>query len=158
MGIEPATFQFAGRHSIHWATPARAAHYLFIYLCPISFLNLGALCFSALASSSLECLDVSFVFQSHLRFSLPHVFAVFLCLTLRMPQRGLPHAFCFWPLEGSCLGHGGGPYAPWDSFNFPDSALDLCTHRRPMGKSWQVGLVTGPPLNCNLLSESTCSH
>ena len=24
LGIEPATFQFTGRHSLHWATPARA--------------------------------------------------------------------------------------------------------------------------------------
>ena len=30
LGIEPMTFQFAGWHSTHWATSARAAMYLFI--------------------------------------------------------------------------------------------------------------------------------
>ena len=29
LGIEPVTFWFAGRHSIHWATPARAEVYQF---------------------------------------------------------------------------------------------------------------------------------
>ena len=32
LGIEPATLWFAGRHSINWATQARAACYIFVYL------------------------------------------------------------------------------------------------------------------------------
>ena len=32
LGIEPVTFQFAGQHSIHWATPARARTFFLIHI------------------------------------------------------------------------------------------------------------------------------
>ena len=36
-GIKPATFWFAGRHSIHWATPARASLIFRIQIIPFWF-------------------------------------------------------------------------------------------------------------------------
>ena len=30
LGIEPVTFQFIGRHSVHWATPARDQQWIFL--------------------------------------------------------------------------------------------------------------------------------
>ena len=51
-GIKPATLWFAGRHSVHWATPARALNSLFsnliFLLLPIS-LHLKILCLGLMA-------------------------------------------------------------------------------------------------------------
>ena len=42
LGIEPATLWFAGQHSIHWATPARATFiYLFYYVLLTMLLQLS---------------------------------------------------------------------------------------------------------------------
>lgn len=57
----------------------------------------------SLATSSLDCLDIFFPYQYYLRFVLPHVFALFLCLRksscllLTMPLKNLSHVYCLVP-------------------------------------------------------------
>ena len=66
--IKPATFWFAGRHSIHWATPARALPYFF--LVPLLFLLvffLLPLLWGLTVPDSCSC-----IFPSQLLPSLPH--------------------------------------------------------------------------------------
>lgn len=135
------------------------SRYLFIYFCPISFLLF-----------SLSC-QLFGLLGRFLCFPLPPWVFVFLFFTSCFCCISMPHTqntlerfiSCFLFLSHTIRGQ-----LPWTwyrpncfmrfSLSFRALPLNFCTHWRPMGKSWRVGLVTGPPPNCNLLFEFTCSH
>lgn len=145
-----------------WGSFCPLSHHILLPCQLCKSCQLSELLFS-LAAGSLDCLDIFFDFQYHLRFSLHQVFAHFLrkniCLILKSAFEGFISYFLSWPppWEGHLS------WTKWMpicfmrfSLSFSDLASDLYSQWRPVGKDWQVGLVTGLPLNSNLLPEPAC--
>lgn len=160
--------------AVHW--PSRSvswclyqfgevfAHCLITYFCPVSFVNHVSFLnyFSALllalwiawTFSLISSTTSGFLYIRFLPIFLGRVFALYL-----RAFEGFILYFVSWPppWEGHLS------WTKWIpicfmrfSLSFSDLASDLYSQWRPVGKDWQVGLVTGLPLNSNLLPESAC--
>ena len=92
LGIEPATLCFAGQHSIHWATPARAGIHLFDWVAVVYSLSLlyvpwcgqTKTCLSSLLVIDIWVVSFYFLFCFLLGTVLLRMFLYML----------LPHAVC----------------------------------------------------------------
>lgn len=154
-----------------------------VYACVCVYLSCwghwasGSLCWSPLSVLESFCPLSLYILLSHLlfcwlsalwtawMFSLPFspISGFLHLISLPYTQNALEvFISCFLVLSPTFRGQL--PWTHWmpicfiEILCFPVLPLDFCTQWRSMRKNWQVGLVIRPTVNCNPLSESTCSH